>query len=237
MGERYSSSCPYSAKSSEDVFNTMKKAVILLSGGMDSAVCLAIAKEQGYNLYTMTFDYGQRNKVELESAAELSRYYNAAEHKKMNIDLRSIGGSALTDDIDIPVEETKGIPVTYVPGRNLIFLSFAVSWAEVIGADSVFIGANVRDYSGYPDCRSDFLKNFEKTADLGTKKGTRIYIKAPLIKMSKARIVKEGKRLGVDFSITSSCYDPSENGDHCGVCDSCRLRDKGFKEAAVIRGE
>jgi len=206
-----------------------KKAVILLSGGMDSAVCLAIAKEQGYECCTLSVNYGQRNQFELKASRALSESFGASKHLEINLDLRSIGGSALTsDEIDIPYSETKGIPVTYVPARNLIFLSIASSWAEVIGADSVFIGANVRDYSGYPDCRSDFLKSFEKALDLGTKKETRITVKAPLIKMSKAKIIQEGIRLGVDFTKTSSCYDPGENGEPCGKCASCRIREKGF---------
>jgi 7-cyano-7-deazaguanine synthase len=209
------------------------KAVVLLSGGMDSAVCLALAKEKGFELYAVTFNYGQRNQYELEAAKKLADAYNVREHLIMDLDMRKIGGSALTDDIEVPTTETKGIPVTYVSARNLVFLSVAVSWSEVIGARSIYIGANVRDYSGYPDCRGGFLKSFEKTADLSTKKETRISIKAPLLKMSKSRIVEEGRRFGVDFSLTSSCYNPAADGSPCGNCESCRLRDKGFKEAGA----
>ncbi|MBN2406537.1 MAG: 7-cyano-7-deazaguanine synthase QueC [Elusimicrobia bacterium] len=213
------------------VGNGEKKAVILLSGGMDSAVCLAIARETGYNIYTLTFDYGQRNRVEIDKARCLAEKYGSEKHLEFGLDLRKIGGSALTDDIEVPRGISQDVPVTYVPARNLIFLSVAVAWAEVLGAGSVFIGANVRDYSGYPDCREDFLKSFEKTAGLGTKKETKVSVKAPLIKMSKAMIVREGRRLGVDFSVTSSCYDPDDAGAECGTCESCRLREKGFVEA------
>ena len=209
----------------------MKKAVILLSGGMDSAVCLAIAKNLNYECNTLTVDYGQKGRFELKAAEKVASFFNVKKHLKLTVDLRSIGGSALTDDIEIQNKETNGVPVTYVPARNLIFLSLAVSWAEVLGADSVFIGTNVRDYSGYPDCRQDFLESFEKTALLGTKKSTKILIKAPLIRMSKARIIKEGKKLGVDFSLTSSCYFPSSDGTPCLKCESCKLREKGFREA------
>lgn len=212
----------------------MKKAVVLLSGGMDSAVCLALAKEQKNEVYALTFDYGQRNIHELVAAEKLANAIGVKEFMRLKVDLRMIGGSALTDDIDIPRQETKGVPVTYVPGRNLIFLSIGVAWAEVLGAYSIYIGANVRDFSGYPDCRPDFLDSFSKTADLATRKGTKISIKAPLLNMSKSRIVLEGQRLGVDFSITSSCYDPYPDGRPCGVCDSCRLRDKGFSEAKIL---
>ncbi len=215
------------------ISNGVKKAVILLSGGMDSAVCMAMAKEQGYRLFTLTFDYGQRNRHEIKLAENLAKSYGVEKHMKMEVDLRKIGGSALTDDIEVPETETKGIPVTYVPARNLIFLSISVAWAEVIGADSIFIGANVRDYSGYPDCKHDFLKNFERTADLGTKKETKIYIKAPLIKMSKAKIIREGKSLGVDFTRTNSCYNPGPDGEPCGKCVSCKLREKGFRKTEV----
>lgn len=211
----------------------VKKAVILLSGGMDSIVCLALAKDHGYTIYTITFNYGQRNKYEVTAAKRIAEYYNVKKHLEFEINLRTIGGSALTDDIEVPESETKGVPVTYVPARNLIFLSIAVAWSEVIGANSVFIGANVRDYSGYPDCRADFLKSFEKTADCGTKKETKISIRAPLIRMSKSRIVEEGKRLKVDFSFTTSCYNPGTNGEACGKCESCRLREKGFREAKL----
>ncbi|MFC2061530.1 7-cyano-7-deazaguanine synthase QueC [Elusimicrobiota bacterium] len=208
----------------------MKKAVVLLSGGMDSAVCLALAEEQGYVVYAITYNYGQRNIYEIEAAKELARIYKVEEHMEFNVDLRKIGGSALTDDIEVPGSETEGAPVTYVPARNIVFLSIAAGWAEVIGADTVFIGANVRDYSGYPDCRPGFLESFETAVNQGTKDETQITIKAPLINMSKAQIVEEGRRLDVDLSITRSCYDPGPGGEPCGKCDSCRLREKGFKE-------
>jgi 7-cyano-7-deazaguanine synthase len=190
-----------------------------------------MAAEQGYQLHVLTFDYGQRNRYEISAAEKLAAGYGVSAHMRMKLDLRQIGGSALTDNIDVPGYEEEGIPVTYVPGRNLIFLSIAVSWAEVIGAEAIFIGANVRDYSGYPDCRLNFLKSFQRTADLATRKTTNIVIKAPLINMSKARIVDEGRRLGIDFTATSSCYDPLEEGRECGVCSSCRIRAKGFEGA------
>ncbi|MFC2091613.1 7-cyano-7-deazaguanine synthase QueC [Elusimicrobiota bacterium] len=209
-----------------------KKAVILLSGGMDSAVCMAIARDAGYELYPLTVNYSQKNQYEIKSAKKLSRFFGAKKHIVMKIDLGKFGGSALTGDIQVPhVEEENCVPITYVPARNLVLLSVAVSWAEVIGAGSVFIGANVRDYSGYPDCRLDFLRHFEKAADLGTRKETRVTIRAPLINMSKRKIISEGLRLGVDFSMTSSCYEPALDGSACGECTSCRIRDKGFLEA------
>ncbi len=215
----------------------VKKAVILLSGGLDSAVCLAIAKNLKYECYSLTVDYGQKSRFELKAAERISAFFNVKKQLKLLVDLRGIGDSALTTDAECPLpsemftEKPKGVPVTYVPARNMILLSLAVSWAETLGAESVFIGANIRDYSGYPDCRLDFLKSFEETAMLGTKKSTKILIKAPLIRMSKAKIIKEGKKLGVNFSLTSSCYFPSEEGAPCLKCESCRLREKGFREA------
>ncbi len=216
----------------------MKKAVVLLSGGLDSSTCMAIAKHEGYELYALSFDYGQRHKKEMESAKEIARYFGAKEHKIMKIDLRQIGGSALTDD-SIPVPENRDeehmadeIPPTYVPARNTILLSFALAYAEVIDADAIYIGANALDYSGYPDCRPEYYKAFEKVARLGTKRGVEgkpIEIKYPLINMTKAEIIKTGMKLGVPYELTWSCYKGGEKA--CGVCDSCKLRIKGFKEA------
>jgi len=218
------------------------KAVVLLSGGVDSATTLAIAKSQGFDVYALSFRYGQRHRVELESARRIARDFQAAEHLIMDIDLRRFGGSALTDNIDVPKnreagEMDKAIPVTYVPARNTIFLSFALAWAEILGSGDIFIGVNVLDYSGYPDCRPEYLAAFESMANLGTKAGVegrqRFKIHAPLIRMTKAQIIKKGLELGVDFGLTHSCYDPFETGEACGECDSCRLRLKGFKEAGV----
>ncbi len=216
----------------------MKKAVVLLSGGIDSAVCTAIAKESGYKIYTISFDYGQRNKCEIDAAARISGMLGAAQHKAFKVDLSQLGGSAITDrNIEIPDTEEKGVPVTYVPGRNLIFLSVAAAWAETIKAKAIFIGANVRDYSGYPDCRGDFLEAFEKAADLGTKKETKIAIKAPLLLMTKAKIVKESSRLGIDLDLTTSCYNPLNDGSPCGKCASCRIRERALKKASVKTDE
>ena len=218
------------------------KAVVLLSGGIDSATTLAIAKSRGFDVYALSFRYGQRHGVELESARQIARFFQAAEHLIMDIDLRRFGGSALTDNIDVPKnreagEMDKAIPVTYVPARNTIFLSFALAWAEILGSGDIFIGVNVLDYSGYPDCRPEYLAAFESMANLGTKAGVegrqRFKIHAPLIRMTKAQIIKKGLELGVDFGLTHSCYDPFETGEACGECDSCRLRLKGFKEAGV----
>lgn len=213
--------------------NNNKKAVILLSGGMDSAICAAIAREQGFELFALTLDYGQRSREELAAAKRLAESMKA-EHIVMRVEIDKVGGSALTDrSIDVPSTDSKGIPVTYVPARNLIFLSLALSWAEVLEAQCIFIGANVRDYSGYPDCRADFLRSFQETANLGTKRETKVSIKAPLLNMGKAKIVEEGKRLGVDLKLTTSCYSPRDDGTSCGKCESCRLRSKGFEEAGV----
>ncbi len=213
----------------------MKKAVILSSGGIDSTTAMAIAKAENYELYSLTLDYGQRHKIEIESAKKVADFFCVKEHKIIVIGLDEIGGSALTDNIDVPMDNASTeIPVTYVPARNTIFLAIALAWAEVVGANDIFIGANILDYSGYPDCRPEYLKAFEKLANLGTKagiKGRKIKIHAPLLKMSKAEIIKKGIKLGIDYSITWSCYDPRADGKACGKCDSCKFRLKGFKEA------
>ncbi|MFL0796939.1 MAG: 7-cyano-7-deazaguanine synthase QueC [Cellvibrionaceae bacterium] len=213
------------------------RAVILVSGGLDSTTVLAIAQSQGYDCYTIAFDYGQRHRVELEVAARASKAMGAIEHKVVKLDLRAIGGSALTDDaIDVPEEATEGIPVTYVPARNTVFLSIALGWAEVLGANDIFIGVNAVDYSGYPDCRPEYIESFEAMANLATKagvEGQKQRIQAPLINLSKGEIVKLGSALGVDYSLTVSCYQANERGEACGKCDSCRLRAVGFAEAGL----
>lgn len=215
-----------------------KKAVILLSGGLDSTTVLAIAQDQGYECYTMSFDYGQRHRSELAASQNVSKALGAVDHKTIRLDLRDIGGSALTDDdIEVPEELGDGIPVTYVPARNTVFLSLALGWAEVLGARDIFIGANDVDYSGYPDCRPEYLEAFENMANLATKagvEGDRFRIQAPLLRLTKADIIKEGDRLGVDYGITISCYQADDEGRACGVCDSCRYRKKGFEEAGVV---
>ncbi|HVF91711.1 MAG TPA: 7-cyano-7-deazaguanine synthase QueC [Blastocatellia bacterium] len=217
-----------------------KKAVVLLSGGLDSTTALAIAASEGYSVYAQSFRYGQRHAVEIESAVRVARAFKAEDHRIVNIDLRAIGGSALTDSIEVPKyasgEETAaGIPVTYVPARNTIFLSLALAWAEVLAAQDIFIGVNALDYSGYPDCRPEFIEAFERMANLATKAGVearmKLRIRTPLIAMTKSEIIETGLRLGVDYSLTHSCYDPAEGGLACGKCDSCRLRLKGFAEA------
>jgi len=217
--------------------NESKKAVILLSGGLDSATVLAIAKSQGYECYTMSFDYGQRHRAELEAAIKISRESGATQHKVVAINLADFGGSALTDEaIDVPNNPSEGIPITYVPARNTVFLSLALAWSEVLGANDIFIGVNAVDYSGYPDCRPEYIDAFEKMANLATKsgvEGTRLNIRAPLIHMSKAKIIEVGVMLGVDYKQTVSCYQADEKGAACGVCDSCRLRRQGFEEACV----
>jgi len=210
----------------------MAKAVCLISGGMDSAVAAAIAKSEGHDIYAITFNYGQRNKKEMEAAKEIAKWLNA-HHKILDVDLRQIGGSALTDEIEVP-EEAEGIPPTYVPARNTIFLSFALAYAEVIDADYIFIGVNAVDYSGYPDCRPQYLEALQKVADLALKRsveGRPIKIKAPLLYLSKAEIVKKGHELGVPFEKTWSCYREGEKA--CGRCPSCKLRLKAFEEARV----
>lgn len=213
------------------------KAVVLVSGGLDSTTVLAMARSQGYECYTLSFDYGQRHRAELNAAERTARDLGATEHKVVNLDLRSIGGSALTDDnIDVPEEETGGIPVTYVPARNTVFLSIALGWAEVLGAQDIFIGVNAVDYSGYPDCRPDFIEAFETLANLATKagvEGQKIRIQTPLIDLSKAEIVRQGEALGVDYGLTVSCYQANDEGLACGKCDSCRLRRQGFEAAGM----
>ena len=216
----------------------MKLAVCLLSGGLDSTTCLAFAKREGYDCCALSFDYGQRHRVELEAARRVAANLGAAKHLIVPVDLRLFGGSALTDDIDVPKDGAQdGIPVTYVPARNTIFLSFAIAWAEVLSASDVFIGVNAIDYSGYPDCRPEFIEAFERMANLATKAGvegrTRLKIHTPLIRLSKSEIIKLASELGVDFRLTHSCYDPDESGRPCGLCDSCRLRLKGFAEAGI----
>ena len=219
-----------------------QRAVVLLSGGLDSATVLAIAKSQGYELYALSFSYGQRHIWELEAARRVAASIEVAAHRIAVIDLRVFGGSALTDDIAVPKgraldEMAHGIPITYVPARNTIFLSFALAWAEVLGSSDIFIGVNALDYSGYPDCRPEFIEAFEKMANLATKAGVegrqRLTIHTPLIALTKAEIVRRGTELGVDYSLTSSCYDPAANGAPCGQCDSCLLRRKGFRENGI----
>ncbi len=213
-----------------------------MSGGVDSATTLAIARQMEFEIYALSFRYGQRHAVELKAAKRIAEMNHVARHLIVNVDLRKIGGSALTADIEVPKnrKETtmkKNIPVTYVPARNTIFLSYALAWAEVIGANDIFIGVNVLDYSGYPDCRPEYIDAYQKMANLATKAGVenkrKLKIHTPLIKMSKAQIVRKGLELGVDYSLTHSCYDPSPSGKACGECDSCLLRLKGFKDAGV----
>jgi 7-cyano-7-deazaguanine synthase len=220
--------------------NKNKKAVLLLSGGLDSTTVLEIAKADGFDMYALSFSYGQRHKIELEAVANIIKRSPVIEHKIIQLDLRAFGGSALTADIEVPKHDeytpSNEIPVTYVPARNTIFLSFALGYAEVIGANDIFLGVNAIDYSNYPDCRPEFLEAFGKLANLATAsgvKGNDIMIHAPLIKMTKAQIIQTGLRLGVDYSITNSCYDPTDKGESCGKCDACHLRLNGFKEAGV----
>jgi len=220
----------------------LKPAVVLLSGGLDSATTLAIARSQGYEAYALSFAYGQRHSRELDSASRVAAALGARNRLVLTLDLRAIGGSALTGDLAVPKSRTAGeigvgIPVTYVPARNTIFLAHALAWAEVLGAEDVFFGANVMDYSGYPDCRPEYLQAFERLADLATKAGvegkSRFRVHAPLIRMTKAEIIRTGHTLGVDFSLTWSCYEPTADGRPCGLCDSCTLRKKGFAEAGL----
>lgn len=220
-----------------------KKAVVLSSGGLDSTTVIAIAMSEGYDIFTLSFNYGQRHIFELEAARAVSEAANVRRHLVIDCNMNIIGGSALTDEINVPknrIPENTGedIPVTYVPARNTIFLSFALAWAEVLGASDIFIGVNALDYSGYPDCRPEFISAYEKMANLATKAGVdrnsaSIKIHAPLINMTKAEIIKTGQRLNVDYSLTHSCYDPSPEGLACGACDSCILRKKGFEEAGI----
>jgi 7-cyano-7-deazaguanine synthase len=219
----------------------MKRVVVLLSGGLDSATTLAIAIAQRYEAYALSFDYGQRHEIETEAARRVANSLGAKEHRIARIDLRVFGGSALTDDVDVPKQRAEkeiasGIPVTYVPARNTIFLAYALAWAEVIPANDIFIGVNAIDYSGYPDCRPEFIQAFENRAKVGTKAGVEgrcFQIHTPLIKLSKADIIHKAVELGVDLSLTHSCYDPTLEGLPCGECDSCLLRLKGFREAAT----
>ncbi len=216
---------------------TEKKAVILLSGGLDSATVVAMAKAQGYACYSMSFDYGQRHRAELHAAERVARQLSVVEHKVIGMNLNGIGGSALTDSsIDVPEEQASGIPVTYVPARNTLFLSLALGWAEVLGARDIFIGVNAVDYSGYPDCRPEFIEAFERLANLATRAGVEgqgFSIRAPLQNLSKAQIIQEGIRLGVDYAMTVSCYQADDMGRACGKCDSCRLRATGFEAAGI----
>jgi 7-cyano-7-deazaguanine synthase len=216
-----------------------KPAVCLLSGGLDSAVGLAVARRDGYRCYALSFDYGQRHRAELQAAARVAASLGAVEHRVVSVDLRAFGGSALTADIAVPKGGVSaGIPVTYVPARNTVFLSFALAWAEVLSSSDVFIGVNAIDYSGYPDCRPEFIAAFENMANLATKAGvegrTHLKIHAPLIRLSKCEIIELGADLGIDFGLTHSCYDPDALGRSCGLCDSCRLRLKGFKDAVLV---
>lgn len=219
----------------------MRSAVVLLSGGLDSATVMAIAQSQGYAVHAITFDYGQRHAVEMQCAKRIAKAMGIADHRIIHIDLRAFGGSALTADIDVPKDRsladmTAEIPVTYVPARNTIFLSFALAFAEVIGSNDIFIGVNALDYSGYPDCRPQYIKAFEEMANLATRssvQGNALRIHTPLISMTKAEIIQTGHKLGVDYGLTVSCYDPKADGKPCGACDACQLRAKGFLEAKL----
>jgi 7-cyano-7-deazaguanine synthase len=218
-----------------------RPAVVLLSGGLDSATTLAIARQAGFTPYALSFSYGQRHGSELEAAREVARHFNVVQHQIVQIDLRAFGGSALTADIAVPKgrseeELGQGIPVTYVPARNTIFLAYALAWAEVLGSQDVFIGVNALDYSGYPDCRPEFIAAFERLANLATRAGVEgraLKVHAPLIQKSKREIIARGLALGVDYSMTRSCYDPSPAGEACGECDACQLRLRGFRENGI----
>ncbi len=214
-----------------------KKAVVLVSGGLDSATVLAMAKQQGFECYALSFDYGQRHRSELQAAARVAAAAGCSDHRFIQLDLRAIGGSALTDDaIQVPESPTEGIPVTYVPARNTVFLSIALGYAEVLDAHAIFLGVNAVDYSGYPDCRPEFIAAFENLAAVATKAGVEgggVQVAAPLIDMSKAQIIRAGVKLGVDYGLTVSCYQADEQGKACGRCDSCRLRQEGFEAAGV----
>ncbi|EDX89817.1 7-cyano-7-deazaguanine synthase QueC [Alcanivorax sp. VBW004] len=215
----------------------MKKAVVLLSGGLDSATCLAIARDQGYECHTIAFDYGQRTRSELDAAVQVSGALGALSHRVIELGMGNIGGSALTDhSIDVPEDGGEGIPVTYVPARNTVFLSLALGLAEVVDAQAIFIGVNAVDYSGYPDCRPAFIEAFQSMANLATKAGVEgrpMQIETPLMHLSKAQIIQQGVALGLDYGLTVSCYQADENGNACGKCDSCRLRSQGFEDALV----
>ncbi|MDG1688265.1 MAG: 7-cyano-7-deazaguanine synthase QueC [Gammaproteobacteria bacterium] len=215
----------------------MKRAVVLLSGGLDSVTALAMAREQGFECYTLSFNYGQRHHAELNAAKSLSGQNGAVAHKFIDIDLSAIGGSALTDQsIALPEQYEEAIPVTYVPARNTVFLSIALGWAEVLSAQAIFVGVNAVDYSGYPDCRPEFIAAFEQLANVATKagvEGQKMTIHAPLMRMTKADIIQEGTRLGIDYSQTISCYQADSDGRACGKCDSCRFRQRGFKQAGL----
>jgi 7-cyano-7-deazaguanine synthase len=224
------------------MMNASKRAVVLLSGGLDSATVLAIARSEGYELHALSFSYGQRHIVELDAARRVASAIGVADHRIAKIDLRVFGGSALTGDFAVPKgrtadEMSHDIPITYVPARNTIFLSFALAWAEVLGSSDIFIGVNALDYSGYPDCRPEFIAAFEKMANLATKAGVEgrqaLVVHTPLIALTKAEIIRKGIALGVDYGLTSSCYDPSASGEPCGECDSCLLRRKGFRENGI----
>lgn len=218
-----------------------KRAVVLLSGGLDSVTVLGIARRQGFECFAMSFDYGQRHRIELERAKQQAEIQNASKHIVVNIDLRQFGGSALTADIDVPKgrdesEMSAEIPITYVPARNTVFLSYALAWAEVLGASDVFIGVNALDYSGYPDCRPEFIASYQQMANLATKagiEGQSLVIHTPLIDLTKSQIIQEGLNCGVKYELTSSCYDPSEIGAPCRACDSCQLRERGFAQLGL----
>ncbi len=215
--------------------NESTKAVVLVSGGLDSATVLAMAKSRGFDCHALAVDYGQRHRAELDAAARVADA-NGVKLKILPLDLRSIGGSALTDDIDVPEKETPGIPVTYVPARNTIMLSLAMAWAEVLGSDDIFIGVNAVDYSGYPDCRAEFIVAYQQMARLATRAGVeggKVTIHTPLIDLTKAEIIRQGIEIGVDYSLTVSCYQADSEGRACGVCDSCRIRSEGFRTAGI----
>jgi 7-cyano-7-deazaguanine synthase len=220
----------------------MNNSIVLLSGGLDSTTTLAIAQSEGFDVHAMSFRYGQRHKVELESAQRVAAVIGVKQHVIVDIDLRQFGGSALTSEIDVPksrsvAEMSHGVPVTYVPARNTVFLSFALAWAETLGAQDIYIGVNALDFSGYPDCRPEYIEAYERLANLATRTGVegtqRLKIHTPLIQLTKAQIIQRGMQLGVDYSLTSSCYDPAPTGAPCGACDSCLLRAKGFTEAGM----
>jgi 7-cyano-7-deazaguanine synthase len=228
---------------SKDPHHVNRKAVCLLSGGLDSSTCLGVARREGYDCYALSFDYGQRHRIELEASARVARHFCAREHRVVRIDLRDFGGSALTADIEVPkhrsaIEMGHGIPITYVPARNTIFLAYALAWAEVLESSDIFIGVNAIDYSGYPDCRPEYTSAFEHMANLATKAGvegrTRTRIHTPLAQLDKGEIVRLGVEVGLDFSLTHSCYDPDQGGRPCGHCDSCLLRRKGFEVAGIV---